>query len=70
MASKKAWRSVKCPVSASCRTLVLARILPPARAASACGSRWPAIRAASMSRPEAPKMLEITLDSFTWASLN
>jgi hypothetical protein len=68
MASRNAWCSVKCPVSAWRRTLILARILLRARSASACGSRCPAIRAASMSRPETPKMSEITLESFTWAS--
>jgi hypothetical protein len=32
------------------------------------GSRSPAIRAASMSRPETPKLSEATTDSLIWAS--
>jgi hypothetical protein len=68
MPSMNAWWPVKWPVSASCKTLVLARMFRRARAASACGLRCPAMRASSMARPEAPKMSLITTDSLIWAS--
>jgi hypothetical protein len=46
----------------------LARMRPRANWASTLGSRCPAINAASMSRPETPKMSVATTDSFIWAS--
>jgi hypothetical protein len=51
------------PVNASSRTLRLARIRPRASCASSLGSRSPAISAASICRPETPKMSLATTDS-------
>jgi hypothetical protein len=46
----------------------LGRIRPRARSASALGSRSPASSAASIARPETPKMSEATTLSLMWAS--
>jgi hypothetical protein len=56
------------PVNASSRTLRLARNRPRASWASTFGSRSPAISAASIARPETPKMSAATTLSLTWAS--
>ena len=56
------------PVKASSKTLPLARIRPRASSASTLGSRSPAISAASIARPETPKMSEATTLSLMWAS--
>ncbi len=53
-------KDVKRPVKASSRSVILPRIRPRANCASLLGSRSPAINAASMSRPETPKMSEAT----------
>jgi hypothetical protein len=50
------------------KTASLDRMLPRASCASALGSRWPAMSAASIWRPETPKMSLITLESLIWAS--
>ena len=50
--SKNPWWSVNRPMNASSRSLILARIRARASWANTAGSRWPAINAAIMSRPE------------------
>ena len=55
---------------ASSSSRILTRIRPRASCASAFGSRWPAMIAVSMSRPDTPWMSRITPDSFRCASLN
>lgn len=54
--SRKAWW----PVKASSSTVILARMLRRASCASTFGFRSPAISAASMFRPDTPKMLAMT----------
>jgi hypothetical protein len=56
------------PVNASSSTVILARMLRRASCASTFGSRSPATRAASMSRPETPKMSAMTALSLMQAS--
>jgi hypothetical protein len=56
------------PGEGSSRTLRLARIRPRASSASTLGSRSPAMSAASIARPETPKMSEATTLSLIWAS--
>src|SRR6266516_6815465 len=65
IASTAACWSVKNEQSrASSSRLILPRMLPRASWARALGSRCPAARASSMSRPDTPWMSEITDDSF------
>ena len=59
---------MKCPVNASCRALILARIRVRASCARTEGSRSPAISAASIARPDTPKMSLATTDSLMPAS--
>ena len=68
LASRNAWWSEKWPVKASSNWLRLARRRVRASCASALGSRSPAISAASIARPETPKVSEATTLSLTWAS--
>jgi hypothetical protein len=63
-----AWWSVKNPLNASCSAVVLARSRPLAIAARICGSRWPAIRACIIARPDTPNRSLTTEDSLIWAS--
>jgi hypothetical protein len=59
---------VKCPVNASSRALILARIRDRASCASALGLRSPAMSASIIARPETPKMSLATTDSLMQAS--
>jgi len=66
--SKNAWWLVKKPVNASSSAVILPRIAARAICASTLGLRSPAISAASICRPETPKMSEATTLSLIWAS--
>src|SRR5512132_1930796 len=66
--SRKACWSVKNPVNASTNGPSLARNRARANCARTLGSRSPASSAASMARPETPKMSEATTLSLIWAS--
>src|ERR671910_2366836 len=66
--SRKACWSVKNPVNASSSNDSLARIRARASCARRLGSRSPATSAASMARPDTPKMSEPTTDSLIWGS--
>ena len=59
---------MKNPVNASSSGPSLARNRVRASCARTLGSRSPAISAASMARPETPKMSEATTESLIWAS--
>ena len=59
---------MKWPVNASSSTVILLRMLRRASCASTLGFRSPATSAASMSRPETPKMSETTTLSLMQAS--
>ena len=63
-----AWCSPNRPVNASVRAGIFERILRLARSASVAGSRWPAISASSIARPETPVIWEATEDSLMPAS--
>ena len=52
--ASSAWWSSKRPVSAATSAARLPRIRPLASSASTLGSRWPAMSASSMARPETP----------------
>ena len=66
--SRNRWWLVKCPTNASSSSGILTRIRVRASCASALGSDSPAISAASISRPETPKMSLTTALSLIWAS--
>jgi hypothetical protein len=55
-------------MNASSNTLILVRILVRAGWAGTAGLRSPATGAASMSRPEVPKMSAASTDTLIWAS--
>jgi hypothetical protein len=59
---------VKNPVNASANNDSLARNRARANCARTLGSRSPAISAASMARPDTPKMSLATTLSLIWAS--
>ena len=62
------WWSSKRPVNASTSAAFFFRIFPTASSASATGSRWPAISALIIARPETPMMSVATSDSLMPAS--
>jgi hypothetical protein len=66
--SRKACWSVKNPVNASANNDSLARNRARANCARTLGSRSPAISAASMARPDTPKLSLATTESLIWAS--
>src|SRR5918995_4881164 len=68
VASRKAWWSLKRPTKASSSRPRLARRRVRASCAPTLGSRSPLMSAASMARPETPKMSLATTDSLIWAS--
>jgi hypothetical protein len=57
-------------VNASSNQPILGRIRVRASCARAFGSRCPLIKAASMSRPDTPKMSDTTTESLMQASSN
>jgi hypothetical protein len=65
---QEAWWSPKRPQKASSSRPRSARRRVRASRARTSGSRSPAISAASIARPETPKMSEATTESLTWAS--
>ena len=56
------------PTNASSNSGIFARIRVRASCASTAGRRSPANSAASISRPDTPKMSDTTEDSLIWAS--
>src|SRR5512132_1146711 len=62
------WWASKRPVNAATSAACLPRSRPLASPASTLGSRWPAMSASSMARPETPMMSVATLDSLIRAS--
>ena len=65
---KNAWCSPKLPVNAATSCGIFGRILALAISASTCASRSPSINAASIARPETPRMSVATDDSLIPAS--
>lgn len=57
------WWSVNRPVSAAVRAGIFERSRRWANSASAAGSRWPAISASSMARPDTPVISVATEDA-------